>query len=72
MEPNSIKAVLQFILNAAGGLSIVVALILYGTSKWTSHGDDGLSDARLIGCILAAVAFFAASVFVGTLNFNYA
>lgn len=71
MSVSDVQGVLQFICGAAGSLAGIAALIIYGTGKLSPESQTGTADARLVGCIIAAVAFFAAAVFCGTLDLSY-
>lgn len=66
-----LKGALTFLFAAGAGLSVVIALVIYATNKWGGGDQGGLADARMMGCIMAAIAFSAAAVLVQALNLNY-
>lgn len=66
-----LKGALTFLFGAGAGLSVIVALVLYATNKWGGADGGGLADAKMMGCVLAAIAFSAAAIMVGSLNLNY-
>lgn len=72
MDQIDAKGIIQFILGAASALSFVMALILFALGKWSSDGGQtGVSDAKMMSCVLAGIALAAAAVVVGQINFTY-
>lgn len=57
----SVLSTLSRLFIAAGGLCGIAALIMFGISKMSPEATNGVSEARLVGLAIAAVAFFMAA-----------
>lgn len=63
----NLGGLLQGLANIGGVLCTFATLVLFAQGKLTdSAGARG--EGMMVGCALAAVAFFAASVYIGSQN----
>lgn len=59
-----VSSVLSSISNlciAGGGVCGVAALIMYAIGKFNPQASDGISEGKMMGLVLGAIAFFAAA-----------
>ncbi|MEG0504252.1 MAG: hypothetical protein RR547_06365 [Raoultibacter sp.] len=64
------KTMLIGIATLMGTLCTFAALILYAMSKIGENSGGGVSEAKMIGCAIAAVSAFAAAAYLATQDFT--
>lgn len=66
-----LKGTLSNIASAGGFLCIFAALVLFAMGK-LGDGNGARGEGMMVGLALAAVAFFAAALFIGNVDFKIA
>ena len=58
---SSVLSAISSLCIAGGGVCGVAALIMYGIGKFSPQATDGISEGKMMGLALGAIAFFAAA-----------